>query len=202
MLKVLDLFCGQGGTCEGIINAVKDVFIVGVDIEDMEYYPEYFMQYDVLKLDIDFIKKFDFIWASPPCQYYSLATNGNKEKYAHLDLLPSVRSMLNIAGCPYVIENVVGAPIRADLTLQGDMFGLGVLRTRYFEISGFKVEQPRKRKIHQEFITVAGHAGGLADYKLLKAMGIRHYMPRKGIVNAVPPAYASYVMNCYMRPGC
>jgi DNA (cytosine-5)-methyltransferase 1 len=200
MLKILDLFCGQGGACEGIAEAVKDSFIVGVDIEDMLYYPQYFMQYDVMKLDKRFLQNFDLIWASPPCQLYTTVTNGQKEKFKHLDLLPDVRNMLIAAGCPYVIENVPGAPMRHDLVLQGDMFGLGVLRTRYFEVEGFEVVQPRKKRIKtDDYITVAGHADGLADYKLLKAMGITHYMPHKGIVNAVPPAYSSYIMNCFMR---
>ena len=46
----------------------------------------------------------------------------------------------------FCIENVAGAPIRHDLMLCGEMFGLKVIRHRYFEIHGFSVAQPEHIK--------------------------------------------------------
>ena len=51
------------------------------------------------------------------------------------------RQLLDEAKKPYVIENVPGAPIRKDLMLCGEMFGLKIIRHRYFEVNGFHVPQ-------------------------------------------------------------
>ena len=42
-------------------------------------------------------------------------------------LIPAIRERLDGAGGPYVIENVAGAPVRHDLMLCGEMFGLDVI---------------------------------------------------------------------------
>lgn len=44
---------------------------------------------------------------------------------AHADLIPATRFLLQTAGVPYVIENVVGAPLQNAVTLCGTMFRLG-----------------------------------------------------------------------------
>ena len=84
------------------------------------------------------IDEFDLIWASPPCQRFSLATKcrGNDwEK--HVDLIPITQEVLK--GHPYTcIENVPLAPIRRDVVLIGTSVGLGRLeRKRIFECSFF-----------------------------------------------------------------
>ena len=50
------------------------------------------------------------------------------------ELIGTVRELMKTTGRPWVIENVVGAPLRAPLVLCGTMFpGLRVLRHRLFE---------------------------------------------------------------------
>jgi hypothetical protein len=56
--------------------------------------------------------------------------NGGKE---YPDLLGPTREALEALGKPYVIENVPGAPMRADYELCGCYFGLQLRRERWFE---------------------------------------------------------------------
>lgn len=140
-MKALDLFCKAGGASMGLHQAGFEV--VGVDIEPQKNYPFVFLQGDCLKINADRARQFDLIWASPPCQAHSaLKVLHNARK--HPDLIPQTRELLKAIGKPYVIENVVGAPLINPTRLCGTMFGLGVKdadlrRHRIFETS-FMVE--------------------------------------------------------------
>jgi len=141
-VKLLDLFCCEGGAGTGYARAGFEV--TGVDIEDRsERYPFTFVQADALAVldDLDFVGQFDAIHASPPCQSYSAA-------FKHLAtpqpmLIDPVRERLIRIGKPWIIENVEGAPLGAqdDLfgsygaLLCGTSFGLRVYRHRLFEAS-------------------------------------------------------------------
>jgi len=166
-MRILDLFCCDGGASMGLHQSgFSD--ITGVDIDPHPNYPFKFIQSDVFSLSLDFLKSFDFIWASPPCQLFSPATNKmsketnqlyKKEKY--INLIPQTRKLLEIVGVPFVIENVPNAPIRKDLMLCGTMFGIPTFRHRHFEISGFSCNQPDHKKhtithLNGEVFTVCG----------------------------------------------
>ncbi len=141
----LDLFCGAGGAAVGLKRAGFD-HITGIDINNQPEYPFSFSKMDVFDKQIG-IGKYDFVWASPPCQKYSWSTikwrNQGKE---YPDLIGKTREMLLKAQVPFVIENVPGAPIRKDLMLCGEMFNLRIIRHRYFECHGFKPRQPCHKK--------------------------------------------------------
>lgn len=119
--RLLDLFCGAGGCSEGYVRAGFEV--TGVDIMPQKSYPYRFVQADAL----DYVKHlghfYDAIHASPPCQAFSVLKNMRHSK-KHPNLVPQTRAALIQSGKPYVIENVPGAPLRADIMLCGTMFGL------------------------------------------------------------------------------
>ena len=116
--------------------------VTGVDIVfQPRYIGDRFIRGDVLTLDPAFLRDFDFIWASPPCQALS-AMKVLHNALPHLNLIPQTRELLKASGKPYVIENVEGA--RAHLInpimLCGTMFDLGaegreLQRHRLFETS-------------------------------------------------------------------
>src|SRR5262245_50594177 len=95
--------------------------------------------------DGDFVRGFDAIHASPPCQAHVQWQNLNAERYGsrvdHPDLVGETRRLLEASGLPYVIENVIGAPLRSPTMLCGSHFGLGVRRHRLFESSVFLMRQ-------------------------------------------------------------
>lgn len=140
---LLDLFCGVGGASEGYYRAGFDV--VGVDIEPQSDYRYKFRQGDALALLPDLIEEFNpvAVAGSPPCQAKCTLTTGtNQGKFTYPQLIPQTRALFEASGLPYVIENVNGAPIRKDVTLCGEMFGLGVIRHRHFELGGWSMPKP------------------------------------------------------------
>ena len=187
--RLLDLFSGAGGCSMGYYRAGFDV--VGVDIEPQPHYPFGFIQADAMTYPLD---GFDAIHASPPCQVFSVATQHARGN--HADLLTPVRERLMSQATPWVIENVPGAPMRADYRLCGCMFGLGRLRReRWFETSwhGFDM---RPACYHPEpaiTITTKGQPNrtGYAA-EAAEAMGIDWMtMRERGL--AIPPAYTEYI---------
>ena len=211
----LDLFCGAGGASKGLLDAGFDV-IIGVDIEKQpEYFGNDFNKTDALKLKIGYLTLFDFIWASPPCQAYSYGSKKDRNKgKKYPDLIAATKQMLLKTGKPFVIENVVGSPLRKDLLLCGEMFGLRIVRHRIFEIHGFKCKQSEHPK-HKPPITfkglkkkkswymqVAGHGGQSYSFKLKdwqKAMGIDWIKDRHTLAQCVPPAYAKYIGKQFLE---
>lgn len=187
--------------------------VVGVDIVPQKRYPFAFIQGDALNPPVD-LSKFDAIHASPPCQAHSrvaalgIARNGVYPE--HPDLVAKTRELLNASGKPYVIENVVGAPLVNPITLCGRMFpGLRVYRHRLFETSFRKYAPdhiPHRDKTPSAgnglspkgFISVCGSGGvkGLNATTILEtwrcAMGI-DWMTRAEIAQSIPPAYTEFI---------
>jgi DNA (cytosine-5)-methyltransferase 1 len=130
--RLLDLFCGAGGAAMGYHRAGFDV--VGVDVNPQPRYPFEFVQADALTYPLE---GFDAIHASPPCQPWTRKTptwgRARVHYPDHPQLIEPTRDRLHASGLPYVIENVVGAPLRAQVMLCGSMFGLRIQKHRLFE---------------------------------------------------------------------
>ncbi len=118
-MRLLDLFCCAGGSGVGYERAGFEVF--GVDIVRHKRNPHPQLVADVLQLPVEFIRMFDAVHASPPCQF---VTDLNNDKGRHLNLIPGTRALLEKAGVPYVIENVRKARphLVSPVSLTGTMF--------------------------------------------------------------------------------
>lgn len=140
--RLLDLFCGAGGAAMGYSRAGFDV--VGVDIKPQPHYPFDFIQADAIEyLSETGAAGFDFIHASPPCQAYSIMRNLSWLRgREYWDSIPPTKAALAAIAKPYVLENVVGAPLEG-VMLCGQMFDLNwpdgrpIYRHRLFESSVF-----------------------------------------------------------------
>lgn len=194
--RLLDLFCGAGGAAMGYHRAGFDV--VGVDIEPQPHYPFEFHQGDALDYVWQHWTEFDAIHASPPCQAYSVTRTMHEA--IHPELVSPVRDMLRSTRLPYVIENVVGAPLLEPIRLCGSSFGLRVWRHRLFEMSDPPAIAPVCSHYHHPLpldITGTGGPGGrhrkprgLATAR--EAMGI-DWMTRVELSEAIPPAYTEWI---------
>lgn len=209
--RLLDLFCCAGGAATGYHRAGFDV--VGVDIEPQPNYPFEFHRGDALEFLAMHGHEFDAIHASPPCQASTALTKGTNKRRnretgrVHPNLIADTRQLLACFDVPTVIENVQGAAVRRDLTLCGEMFGLGVIRHRYFEVEHAGVVQP-VHKPHRgrvagyrhgewfdgPYFAVYGDGGGKGSVAQWQAaMGIDWTDVRREIAEAIPPAYAEHV---------
>jgi len=200
--KLLDLFCGGGGTGMGYHRSGFDV--TGVDMKPQPKYPFRFIQADALDYVAQYGWMYNAIHASPPCQTHSSITKTAKSEGNHLDLIPVTRFWLQSLGLPYVIENVPGArnSLRNPLMLCGTMFGLYVQRHRLFESNILLIapshcnhtmkvaKHGRPAKRFEEYAAVTGHFSDVEYARI--AMGI-DWMGQKDLAQAIPPAYTEYI---------
>jgi DNA (cytosine-5)-methyltransferase 1 len=221
--RLLDLFCGAGGCARGYQRA--GFYVVGVDINPQPRYAgDEFHQADALTFPLD---GFDAIHASPPCQAHSSIAKQQRVRrpgaYDHPDLVEPTRTRLRASGLPYVIENVLSAPLENPVMLCGSSFGLNVRRHRLFECS-FAVlappcahhwQAPRFRSLDQRrhkprstfhgssqlasVVGVHGHLNYAGEQELRqKAMGIDWMSPYE-LTQAIPPAYTEHIGGYLMR---
>ena len=204
-MKLLDLFCGAGGAGKGYMDA--GFTVTGVDLHPQPDYPGEFIQGDAIAYLAAHGHEYDAIHASPPCQASSALTKGTNKGRQYLNLIPATRALLALHGVPTVIENVQGSDLRRDLTLCGEMFGLGVIRHRYFEANGWQPIPPEHRPhrgrvrgwrhgtyFDGPYLAVHGEGGGkgtVAEWQ--QAMGIHWTDSRKSIAEAIPPAYTRFI---------
>lgn len=233
--RLLDLYCCEGGSSMGYHEAGFDVY--GVDIF-MDYtrarYPFPSIKADVLTVLASSVTKifkfqqmktgvverlslreFDVIAASPPCQLHSITNAARRFNYP--DLIGFTRVGLLRLGKPYVLENVVGAPLIDPVMLCGRQFGLSATdydgtplvmdRHRLFEsnVDLWVPEHPP----HDTSQQVAGSYGGARRDKA-EARNVRHggyvpsvsiqqellginWMTQKGMHQSIPPVYTEYL---------
>ena len=205
-MKLLDLYCGAGGSAVGYTRAGFEV--VGVDIEPQPNYPYTLLQFDALQLDASWIRHcgYDAVHASPPCQY---ATDYQRTgvPYATGNLIPATRELLQATGLPYVIENVEKAArdLVEPVLLCGSMFDLDVQRHRLFE-TNWGLEYPWRPCRHKTWADDrypgATNRNGRRTVEVgvwriplevqQAAMGI-DWMTLPELSEAVPPAYTEFI---------
>lgn len=215
-MRILDLFCGAGGASQGYADAGFEV--VGVDIAPQPNYPFEFHQMDALDALLKIRRgyqqnlstRFDAIHASPPCQASSLITKGTNQAMAdrYTDLIEPTRVLLKQIGLPFIIENVQGAPVRADLRLCGEQFGLRVIRHRLFELEGFTVPpvahikhrgtvmdwrhgKLREGGYYYPIYGTGGSRGTLAEWKI--AMECDWMKTKREVSESIPRKYTEYI---------
>jgi DNA (cytosine-5)-methyltransferase 1 len=189
-------------------------------------YPFEFHQLDVLTMGWVWPPvSFDAIHASPPCQAHS--TIGKQIRKLeltdneHPDLVAPTRDLLVTAGLPFVIENVIGAPLVNPSRLCGSWFGLDLHRHRLFETNWplmstpcshhwqtprFRTADKRRPDLVSSVVSVHGTGRNVASVVSAvgnlkyagerelreKAMGIDWMTPYE-LTQAIPPAYTEYI---------
>jgi hypothetical protein len=189
--------------------------VAGVDVA---FQPDYcgssFYQFDAILFMYEFARwikeNFDFVHASFPCQAHCTLTKGTNYGRQYADLIEAGRERLNKIGLPWVMENVAGSTLRKDLMLCGEMFGLDVIRHRFFEFShptladvmtiphlahrGRVAGYRHGAWYDGPYVAVYGDGGGKGSIsKWREAMGIDWTWERKSIAEAVPPAYTEWI---------
>ena len=219
-LRILDLFCCEGGMARGYADVGFKV--VGVDIENQRRYPFSLEQADALHYleNAQQVRNrfFSAIHASPPCQADSITKHSHQKQ--HVSLVASIRELLKKTGLPYVLENVVGAEMPRSVIVCGAALGLTATdedgsplvlkRHRQFESNiplvgtgckcawyremGYKVGGVygggSKDRKHAEQVRHGGYTPAKAVQEEL--MGI-DWMTQHGLHQAMPPAYGRFI---------
>lgn len=179
--------------------------VVGVDINRQDRYPFEFVQADALEYVASHGQEFDVIHASPPCQAYSVTKSLSTK--THPDLVAPTRAALILAGLPYVIENVPGAPMQQPLVLCGTEFGLRspsghwVKRHRLFESNVFLMGAGGCSCWGRVTAYTTGHPPAETTKRKGWQMGRRDsasafgtpWMSGDGLAQAIPPAYTEFI---------
>lgn len=199
--RLLDLFCGGGGSAVGYHRAGFEV--VGVDAEPQPSYPFEFHHADAMSYPLD---GFDVVTASPPCQDHSTLRSTHAEHGTGWMLRATVERF-RASGLPWVVENVPGSESEMAgcvwVTLCGSSFGLRVRRHRRFASSLLLLVPECQHKVQGRPLGVYGSGGSRTPEAIARggvkgvkatakeapaAMGI-DWMPHDRLVQAIPPAY-------------
>jgi len=200
--KALDLYCCAGGAAVGLHRAGYDV--TGWDIVNQPRYPFEFVMGNALDADLT---GYDFVWASPPCQAHSNLKSLHAKQ--HECFIVRTREKLKASGLPYIIENVMGAPLENPVMLCGSAFGLNVRRHRIFESNIFLTGTDCEHWKQPEPLSVTGHFDGYGAgsrkarkprnlKEAQEAMGM-DWTSAKEIVQAIPPAFSEYLARQVLR---
>lgn len=222
-LHALDAFAGQGGATVGLLRAGFDVTSVELEGKHERHFPSeaVFIQADAIQFIRDNGREFDYIHASPPCQPFTIALEGNPDaRDNYQDLVAETRDALRSTGRPYTIENVVRAPLIDPLILCWQMFyepgtvidedgtPLRMERHRAFESNFLGPNDAPGHPKHDKGIQVAGAYGGARRDKV-EARTIRKggYVPafhiqqdlmdlyhttQRALYESIPPAYTEW----------
>jgi DNA (cytosine-5)-methyltransferase 1 len=203
--RILDLFCGAGGSAVGYARAGFEV--VGVDIAGQPNYPFEFWEMDARDALACGSHELGFsaIAASPPCQSFTAyRRKGHGVGDGYEDLVATTRGLLDATGLPWVIENVEGAPLVNPITLCGSSFGLDVRRHRLFESSFPMLAPPCDHASqHGEYPSATNRTNPRKTCEVgvwriplqtqKQAMGVDWDCTLPELSNMVPPAYTEFI---------
>lgn len=212
---------GAGGAAEGYRRA--GYAVTGVDFLKRRDRPPgvEFIKADVRDVltDLAFLRSFDLVHASPPCKVHTRLghlVEARGDTPLHGDMVDETRTALDLAGVPYVIENVEGSPLVPHVVLCGSHFDLHVYRDgqkrwlkrhRLFELGGWGLlgvglqpecwHDPRSRPLGVYGRTKGDELPGGGEVardteEARELMGMP-WASWGGITQAIPPAYTEYL---------
>lgn len=143
IVKLLDLFCGQGGAARGYASQFTD--ILGIDHKWMKKYPYRFIMDDATTFPL---AGFDLIHASPPCLDHSVTRHMFNEPDGSGWMLEHTLNRCQEAGVHYCIENVMTADIP---DRPADFMLCGAALAPWAELGGERWFMQRHRKFWCSF---------------------------------------------------
>lgn len=197
---LLDLFCGCGGAAVGYTAAGFDC--IGVDIKPQPNYPYEFHQISWEEGLSRFSQIASVIHASPPCQAYSVTKSLHTIK--HPAILPVVIDALARSSKIFVVENVPGSRMPTYISLSGKMFGLPLIKKRFFHSNILLLSPSPPSRRHRSYgrnctaynfsgtFLIAGHHYGSAK-QWQAAMQIPYPCTKQELAQAIPPAYTRFI---------
>lgn len=218
--RLLDLFSCAGIGADGYVRAGFKVTCVDTDAKALAHCPWDKLEADALEVlrDREFLRRFDAIHASPPCQGFTAArelakAQGKGDGAKTLDLLTPTLELLADVEIPWVVENVPRSPLakmEGNVQLCGSAFGLGVQRHRLFlgnkplegvgcEHERFEADpvtgKPRPWGVYYaagDNIPSGGRTARDVDHAM-EVMGVGRRVPWDYLKEGLPPAYTEFI---------
>ena len=197
-MKILNLYAGLGGNRKhwsGKVTAVEwqdDI----AEAYAAQYPGDKVIVGDAHEYLAANFDRFDFIWASPPCQSHSKmdrANSRNRPRYADLKLYEEILFLQTYHRGKWVVENVV--PYYAPLIQPTRRIGRHLFWSN-FPISANDVARPKG------FIASGGQSSAqeLKDWLGISYAGNLYYdgrhCPAQVLRNAVHPEIGRQIMDC------
>jgi len=200
VLKVLNLYAGIGGNrklWQGV-----EVTAVESDKDIAQVYKNNFPNDEVIigdahKYMLDYAYKFDFVWASPPCQTHSRmmkATRHKNKRFTDLSLYQEILFLQHFYKGKWVVENV--RPYYEPLIKPTVVLG------RHLFWSNFLISEFYFKNI-PNFIqddTVAG-CKRLKDWLGIHYEGVIYYKgnhsPGQVLRNCIHPKIGLHILECF-----
>jgi DNA (cytosine-5)-methyltransferase 1 len=207
-MRLFDAYCGAGMASDGYLAAGFDE-VVGLDVNSQPDYPYEFLKGDALEMlsNRKFLRGFDAIHVSPPCQAHTRAKHlrdaqGGVSKY--VDLLTPTLALLRAQKVPWIAENVPGSPGMEGAAIEcGSHYGLGVRRHRLFlsdkiPLVSSGCDHKAQGRPWGVYFVMGDNIpqGGRTALNLehgLEVMGVDRYIPWDSLKEGFPPAYTKHV---------
>lgn len=218
MPLILDAYSCSGLYADGLVKAGWEVICLDNNHRALKHNPHETVLGDALELmkDKGFIKQFDAVHTSPPCQGYSASRNlADAQKRGRgraVDLYGPTKHLLHKLLVPWTIENVERSPLRnvKHIKLCGSAFGLQVQRHRLFESNVIlkgtdcnhksfpldpETNKPRPWGVYYMKGDRIPKGGRTVDTleQGLEVMGIDRTLPWRYLCEGLPPAYGEFI---------
>lgn len=220
MSLLLDACSCAGLGADGYVAAGWSVVCLDNDERALKHNPHHVIFGDAMRLltDPGFLRQFDAIHASFPCQGYTAArqlaiAQGKGHGPRTVDLLLPGLELLRAWGGPFIVENVERSPIKQmpHVRLCGSQFGLKVQRHRLFhsnvrlygpegcDHSTFEPDpvtgKPRPWGVYYakgDSIPSGGRTCLTVQHGM-ECMGVEREVPWKYLCEGLPPVYTQHL---------
>ena len=199
-MKILHLYADTGIEDE-VLHTYGDVTRVGIEPTSNPF--STVIQADAR--DPPLSEGFDLALAHPPCQRWSVATEGGgTSREEHPDYIDDARRVCRDLADHYIIENVPDAPLHDPVVFCGGQFGLPIHYPRAFETS-FPVDRPEKSPrwspnvgpLSEQVETGNAWVGTNDGWRLAK--GYSHDWPARPLKrHGIPAAYIRRLLYWWM----
>lgn len=194
-MKILNLYAGIGGN-RVLWGKEHEITAVELDHEIAEIYKKRFPEDKVIVADahnflLENFEKYDFIWASPPCQSHSdirrlgVDTGQTKPIFPDMKLYQEIIFLQNFCKTKFCVENV--RPYYDPLIKPTAKIGRHLFWSNFY-LENFEGEQSEKIQIKN--VTGSSEVFGFS----LKNFNIRN--KRQILRNQVDPKISEHILKC------
>jgi len=199
-MKILNLYAGLGGNRK-LWGEEHEITAVEIHPDICKYYKNHYPKDNIFNMDcinyletIDSLDRFDFIWASPPCQTHSKLAIYNAKRVPDMTGVLGIQIFLDkYYDGLYVIENVQPYWLNS-VMIDSHLTKLG----RHCFWSNFPIPYREFERTKKQFPYMT-----INDLSVDKEIDIPNIedktLQRQTLRNCVHPKIGKYILDCAMK---